>query len=282
MKNESPETLYNKLKHELENYNGADTIPITKAAEVLSSIRAAIAGLRNYLMENPFEDPRAEIVFFKYEKPKFLAEQIYALEVATIEMGRPAYDETAVKGFLLEELRLIRRFLEKYRFLFHYYKMNASDLDNMLFMRGAVLSGILLPATPDRDPLFSTNGDFPFAKFIAYERLQEYLIGEIKNLEKPAPEQFAAPGQAGTLKWTGETINLVELAYGIWLTGQVNNGNASITEITEWLEVHFRVKIGKAHRRWQSIAQRKRLASFKYVDDVKDALLKRLDDEWEK
>lgn len=80
------------------------------------------------------------------------------------------------------------------------------------------------------------------------------------------------------LKWTGETINLVELAYGVWLTGQINNGNAGITEIIQWLETHFQVKIGRAYRRWTSISKRKRIAPTKYLDKIRDAVLKRLDE----
>jgi hypothetical protein len=81
------------------------------------------------------------------------------------------------------------------------------------------------------------------------------------------------------MRWTGESISLVELAYGIWLTGQVNNGQVSITEIVEFLEVVFRVRVGKPHRRWQSIASRKRLSYTKYLDECKAAVEKRLDEE---
>ena len=87
----------------------------------------------------------------------------------------------------------------------------------------------------------------------------------------------------GGLKWTGETINLVEVAYGIWLTGQLNNGNTSVTEIVEWLELAFRVmKIGKAHRRWQSIAGAEKVEKGvipKYLDECKAAVEKRVEEE---
>jgi hypothetical protein len=82
------------------------------------------------------------------------------------------------------------------------------------------------------------------------------------------------------LKWTGETINLVEIAYGIWLTGQVNHGNASISEIVLWLEKHFAVRVGKAHRRWQNISGRKRLSYTRYLDECKAAIEKRVEDEF--
>jgi len=154
---------------------------------------------------------------------------------------------------------------------------------------------MVLPETPDADPMFSTNGDHLWAKFIAYERLQSWLEDELRQLRNGGGEGRQATGEGGirggvggqlqlppgALKWTGETINLVEIAYGIWVTGQVNNGNVSITEIMEYLEMVFRVKVGKPHRRWQSLTRRKRLGSFRYVDEIKLALVKRMEEELE-
>jgi hypothetical protein len=91
--------------------------------------------------------------------------------------------------------------------------------------------------------------------------------------------QPAGPAGSGGLKWTGETINLVEIAYGIWLTGQRNNGQVSITEIVEFLEGAFRVRIGKPHRRWQGITNRKRLGYTRFLDEMKGAIEKRLEEE---
>jgi len=110
--------------------------------------------------------------------------------------------------------------------------------------------------------------------------LQSYIADELIGLESPVKFSNAAMTESPIeLKWTRETINLVELAYGIWLTGQINNGNAGITEIIQSLEIHFQVKIGRAYRRWTSISKRKRVAPTKYLDQIRDAVLKRLDEE---
>ena len=164
--------------------------------------------------------------------------------------------------------------------------MESRELDASLFLRGAPVLDAMLPLLPGADPAFSTNGDYLWARFIAMERVKKWLEEELgpfngsgngSAVPKAMPDEGSNCKSDGFLglKWTGDSINLVELGYGIWLTGQVNNGNISVSELMEGLERLFRVKIGKAHRRWQSIAQRKRVASFKYVDDVKQALVKR-------
>ncbi|HTD41255.1 MAG TPA: RteC domain-containing protein, partial [Mucilaginibacter sp.] len=223
-----------------------------------------------------------EIVFFKNWKPLFIAEQYYALEKFTIEANRPLTDSQSLKSYYEQELAFINRFFTQQQFLYQYYKFEFTELDQVLFVRGNEASNIVLPETPDLDPQFSTKGDHLFAKFIAYEKLRAYLVDELKSLQNPV-RTHSDPGiNSAEVKWTGETINLAEIGYGVWLTGQVNNGNATITEILECLERCFRIKIGTAFRRWQSISRRKRIKPTKYLDEMKNAVLKRLDEENER
>ena len=79
------------------------------------------------------------------------------------------------------------------------------------------------------------------------------------------------------MKWTGDAINIIEVAYGIWLTGQLNNGNATLTQIVKWLETNLKVTIGNIQSRFAEISSRKRLSPTKFLDQMKDAILKRID-----
>ena len=59
-------------------------LPVKKISGAQRSIRESLARLRKYVGEQPFRDEAAEIAFFKYDKPRFLCEQIYTLEILTI------------------------------------------------------------------------------------------------------------------------------------------------------------------------------------------------------
>lgn len=276
--------LYDELQAELAGYQEPGATPLHRLSGALVSTRSVMIRLKTLVMTEGFHSPEAEIAFFKHEKPLFVAEQLYLTEFTVIYLGKPAPASGLAEAYYLEELKRVKTFINRFGFLYECYKMGATDLDSVLFLRGAGPSGMLLPETPDADPAFSTSGDFLWAKFIAYERLQAWLEERLAPAGSPVPDgpktDGARPGGPGSLKWTGETINLVEIAYGIWLTGQVNNGNASITEIMEYLELVFRVRVGKPHRRWQSLTRRKKLAAFRYIDEVKTALEKRLEEEW--
>ncbi len=278
MKNYST-TLFQELEEELFLFSEIGTLPVRRLAGALSSIRNALDKLKAYLEGHPFKDQEEEIDFFKCSKPRFISEQLYALEMFNIETNRPFAGDVLLKAFYEKELQFIDRFFTQYKFLYQYYKFEFKELDTLLFLRGAKPSDIILPETAGLDINFSTSCDLLFGKFIAYERLQIYLLEEIRSLENPLKSSNVLREGFIDLKWTGETINLAEVAYGIWLTGQINYGNASITEIIESLENCFQVKIGTAFRRWQSISRRKRIKPTKYLDQMKDAVLQRLDEE---
>jgi hypothetical protein len=276
--------IYSELREELELYAEMGIVPVRKLNGALQSIREAILKMKNFILERPFADGAAEILFFKTMKPGYVSEQIYLVEMTLLQMSRPSPVDPGILEFYVGELKKLRLFFDHHRYFYQYYLMGAAELDSRLFVRGADPMDTLLTEIPDTDPVFSTNGDFLWAKFMALERLRDWLEDEIEGVRGGRSDGAnGGPGDGvPVLKWTGETINLVEIAYGIWLTGQVNNGNVSVSEIVQWLERHFAVRIGKAHRRWQNIAGRKRLAPFRYIDEVKNALVKRLEDEWGK
>lgn len=275
------EQLFTKLSEELSVYADLGTLPVRKVTGAITSIQDAVTKLKTFVAENGFKGPEEEIHFFKHEKPRFTAEHFYAMEIFTIETARPLNDPVMLKNFYEQELKYIRRFLDTNKFLYAYYQFDMKELDHQLFLRGCKPSEIPVPDVIGLDPLFTTCCDTLWGKFMAFERLQEWLRDEINSLNAPAANGgfHILDGSAADLRWTGDNINLVELAYGIWLTGQLNDGNAGIAEIVHWFETHFKTKLGRPYRRWQSIAKRKRVAVTKYVDEIKEAILRRLDDE---
>lgn len=271
--------LYTELQEDIAFYAELGTPPANRLSSTLKSIRGIMLRLKETIATQGFAGDEDEIRFFKTEKPLFVAEQIYLVEYATIFLGKPSVSEGLLEAYYNEELRRLQVFFNRFGFLYQCFRLEATDLDSVLFLRGSGPSGMVLPEPPDADPAFVTNGDYLWAKFMAYERLQSWLEDELNNLRGGGSGGPPDNGSGPVLKWTGETINLVEIAYGIWLTGQVNNGQASISEIVLWMEVHFGVRVGKAHRRWQNIAGRKRLSYTRFLDECKVAIEKRVEDE---
>jgi hypothetical protein len=85
----------------------------------------------------------------------------------------------------------------------------------------------------------------------------------------------------GNLNWTGEKQNLIEIAYGFWLTKQINNGNATLQQIVKWLENSLHTELGTVQKAFANIRARKRLSPTKYIDQLKEEILKKIEDDFQ-
>jgi hypothetical protein len=112
---------------------------------------------------------------------------------------------------------------------------------------------------------------------MACEHIQYYILEQIAQLKHPEMQQNKSYTQTFDLTWTGDAINIVELAYGIWLTGQLNNGNASLNQIVKWLESSLHINIGVIQRRFIEIERRKRISVTKFIEQMKEAIIKKIE-----
>jgi hypothetical protein len=277
--------LSSKLLHELEL--GLDRVttqvsnPLEKSLQSLKLIRDALKKLKQLILEYPIDDEQAEILLFKYIKPSFYCHQIYCTEMYTIETDLPFGDVSKQLLFLEEELSYVERFFKKYAFLYQYYKLDANDMDSLYFVRGKEAQTVLLPNVPELDPNFSTGCGYLFSKFKAFEMLKAWLQEKMACLKvNPNNPIIDFNGTVmPDLRWTGDAINLAELGYGIYYSSQLNNGTAGIAQIFRWLEEKLHIKIGIPAKRFAEIRARKRLSRTRFIDEMKDGILRKLEQE---
>lgn len=258
-------TVYQKLLREISEVPELRTMGVKNPLLVGERVRKSMEELKTHFKNAPFATKKEEVLFFKYAKPKVLAEHIYVQELYTIESNKPAVDRQEIEIYYSRELSYIRRALNKHRYLYQYYQVDGTEFDEIYFTRGGGPLDVTLPVAPDFDPQFSTPGDFLFAKFIAFERLQDHLTDLLYGHNGGGKNPHS-------MRWTGDVINLVELIYGLNLTGQLNNGNASLNEMVRWAENELGVKIGVIQRRFAEIQNRKRLGSTRFMDQMKDSI----------
>jgi hypothetical protein len=271
--------LSKQLEQDLEQVVLQIKDPFKKLTSALKLIRDALKKLRGYLTEYPFKSKADEIPIFKYTKPAFYQWQIYYTELYTIEAGLPFGDMEKQVAYLEQELHYIERFFRQYAFLYQYYKLGADELDTLYFVRGAEVQSVLLPNVPDLDPEFCTSCGYLFSKFKAFEGLQEWVTERLMFLKKNPLTPYQIGNDAGEMNWTGDTINLAEVGIGFFNTGQVRNGTASLSEIFRWLEDKFQVSIGVPSKRLAELRRRKRLSRTKYLDEMKESIIHKLDKE---
>jgi hypothetical protein len=282
MENLAYKNLLTELRAELLLRNEEAREPLARFSDNMIQVRKKLNELKALVLEQGFESKADEIYFFKHIKPQMVALQLYEVLNFNLKNHLPAGTKEMVKAYYEEELLQVFRFFRQQSFHYQYYRLRSNELDELFFIRGA--EPVLIPVLEELEPMtnFSTTMDYAFAKYIAYERLQDELLERLTDLyseEKKHQEMNQGAKKTIELRWTGESINLVEIAYGLWLTGQLNEGNITITDIIHGLEEIFSIKIGVAYRRWTEISGRTHLTNTRFLDRMRESVQKRVDDE---
>lgn len=273
------EKLYQQLNEELDAILLKEHNPLKRMTATVSKVRSTLQSLKEYLSKYPFAADSEEIHFFKTIKPKFYAKQIYHMELYKIEDAKPYGTVETIREYYEEELNVLRRFFRQNQFLYEYYRNEMVELDNLYFKRTSTIQNILLPEVPELHPEFSTSCDYLFSKFIAYEHLQTYLVKAINRIE-PSPIILPEDEEKlPELKWTGEQVNLVELIYGIYYTGQLNHGTVEVKDIIELMERIFQIKLKSPYHTFGNIRRRKSISPTAYLDKMKETILQRIEED---
>jgi len=261
------------MLEELALYTDMGTSPVKRYTGKLDVIHKALAELKQYIADHPLADQQDEINFFKYEKPAFVCELLYARQLFAIETQRREFtEELLIRNYFEQELKLIKHSLLQYQFLYQYFILEACELDNLLFVRGAEAPAVVLPETPDLDPDYSTKGDYLFAQFMACEKLQQYLM----ELLYPATE--GRPETRRTMSWPGDKTDLIEMAYGLYCWLRAHSSTVTIAEVIGWLETSFGITLPRHYRRFAEIKMRKISSRTKFWDEARELLQKYMED----
>lgn len=252
----------------LERLSASNEI-ISKVTEKIKEI------LKNHL----FKSEEEEIHFFKSINPEIISHFIEEGLKYNIMINQPINTSERLVNYYEEELRALQSFFRLNNFHYQYFKNEFKELDKMYFLRNSGPMSIPIPEISNGVAYYCTPMSYLFAKFIAHERVQYFILEKIAITKNWAPVEGFNNGADDNLdlKWTGDIINLVEIAYGIWLTGQLNNGNASLNQIVRWLEKNLGITIGIVQKRFTEIERRKRLSITKFIDQMKQAILRKID-----
>jgi hypothetical protein len=265
-----------ELQSEISLLDGEVIAPIDRLRHTMPLISGFVNEIKKEVLNDGFETIEAEIHFFKVIKPGYYALQLFELEWYNISVNKPAGTHEMLKTFYEDELLSLMRFFRNNAFYYQYYRFHATELDQKYFLRDTRPGDIPVLDVIDPLPGFSTALDYLFAKFIAYERLRDYLLDQLtmlyfdKQVDKTLPK----------LRWTGEKINVVELAYGIHFTGQINKGKAEVIEILTWLTESLGIAISpdQAYRMFLDIKRRKTVSSTRFINKMGEAVQRHIED----
>ena len=237
--------------------------------------KIALDSMRKLVREKGFTDRQSEIHFFKRLKPCVYSKLLYYQALSEIEKDRQKVDKERLRKYLNEELDKILDYMKENKIKVQYYRCNFEHLDEKYFTRN--LDEIPLQVKDGHSILdedFFTWHDHTFSRIKANDMLIEYLQAEIGKLDDLDVDNCLP---STNLKWTRSKTDLAEMVYALHFSDAVNNGNATIKQLSEVFQFIFNIELNDIYRIFPEIQQRKK-EQIKFLNELITILKRRLDD----
>lgn len=274
MTNQFLNEVYQELLTQLEEAKAERLNPLQQVTTSMRLIKAAISRIREALQGFTFNEELTEIRLNKFWMVRFYALFIYETECFCVVDSLPKGGIKVKRKHYQQYQKALRKHLHDYSIWFGYYKNELEIFDGALF-RGRGADVLFLPESPDFFGHELPHCTYIFARFMAYEQLIEELELKIN------PVTAGAEGKTYThgLTWTGNKVNVAELAYGLYYAGQFNHGNAEVTDIYRWLEESLGISMGSVHRKFIDLRRRNTASPTKLLDKMRDSIHERIDED---
>lgn len=253
-----------ELLAEMKN-NVAGLSPREAAEVALQSIME----LKDLVLANDFPDDAERIAFYKKDKPAFVAELYYHLRLYRLECELPE-PLRLQRRHLQQAVKSLNRWFDDHRDFCRYDRSGATDKDAEYYQPGYTDRFTPLFSF-DRDPAFCTAKGHEAALLLANRRLLVELENRLAVLKQSDGPLFRLP----KLNWTYKAIDLVELIYGLYLTGAVK---AELKDIAETFQQVFDVKLDNYSFTFTQSIHYRKSGSIRFLREMIEAILKKLDD----
>jgi hypothetical protein len=248
----------------------------------VSKSKIALLRMRDIVVNQGFENSSEEIEFFKTIKPQVYSKLLYYARLFNIESKRPSGCTKVERKYLVGELGKIQTFINDNLEFYQYYRCNITFLDDRFFVRGKADIRLCLDSLHFlTDEHFSTSHDHSVASIKAFDMLSVYLKKEIKLIDSRETIGLQADQETiawdSKLFWTDTKKAAIELIYALHSAKSINSGKVDIKELASAFERILHIDLGDLYHGFIEIRLRKKERT-KYIDNLKDSLIQRMDE----
>jgi len=273
---EKQNQIITALNLKLAGIEGLSENKLEQIEFAIGCCKKAMEQMRELVIQQGFPDQKSEIQFFKKLKPEGYSKLLYYLRLFEIQSNLPLFDKESQIQYLKKRMKKCIQFITEHQNEVQYFQCGYTHMDKSYFIRDS--SEIPLPKRSEYyliDEKFNTWHDHIFSEIIANQMLMRYLQSEVVRLQ--TKEIVTQPILKSKPRWTGDKVYLVELAYGMYYTGMINDGRTEIKTIVETLEQLFDVDLNHHSRTFHDIKRRK-IDRTKFLDIMKSKLENKMDD----
>lgn len=264
-----------KLEATITELENEFDCPTQRIEAIIKTILQTLNETKEFVLKRGFKNKEEEIYFFKTLKPIIVSKLIYYNAIFKIETKKPM-ENTAIKKYLKAELKKLEKYFDNNLDFYKYYRTGNSSLDERLFLREKHDIKLCLDTHYfQADHNFSTSHDYKVAKVMANDLIKSYIEEQLRNANN------AKPYDLYKLQWTGSKTALTELIYALYSQGVFNNGSSDIREIAKYFESVFNTDLGNVYQTFLELRSRK-MNRTKFVDALREGLIKKMDEQDEK
>ncbi len=268
--------IVENVENELKKTKETTDKPIEQSEFAIGHCKIALDYLREAVIKEGFPDRKSEILFFKKIKPSVYSKLLYYQAVFDMESTRLEVDKEGLRKYFQMELKKILKYMKKHKVKVQYYRSGHSHLDEKYFTRKNDEIPLELKDSHSLiDEEFSAWHDHTFSQVMANEMLIAYIKNEMEKLDHPEREKQILP--KSPLKWTGTKMEMAEIIYALQGSDSVNNGDATIKDLTKGFEWLFNIDLKDIYSYFPQIQQRK-IDPVKFLNKLIAILLRRIDD----
>ncbi len=268
------QTLKN-LEDRLQEINSNPAAVYTEFENGIKECKEVLRILRFKVEKDDFLDHDEECWFFKTVKPKIVGYVIHFMNRLQLDRMRPYGNTKTERKFNLAQIGSLQSYFWDNKEFFDYHIRGLAYRDKEFFLRNNESSKFHFDSIPSMtDTNFSTSYDLVLAKILGNLLTIEYLekkiiCGSVTSQSVPTIEQDS------TLKWTGAKVDLIELTYALYYSGRINNGQATLQEVSQALGKLFDMEPGDIYRTYIEIRARKTNPT-KFLDALKQNLVHKM------
>jgi len=274
-------SLRERINSEIQNVESSENNVTQKSLKIIQLLETAYEEMKKFITGYTFKDQSEEIYFFKEVKPKLFSLLVYHNKLYAIEMRMPAGSISDKRVYLENILERQKYFFDHNMEFYHYYRSGSTHLDKYYFLRGKHDIKLILDSFYfERDTHFSTSHDFKVAKILANEMLNAYVNNKLLLLEQQS--MCVTDDNTTFLKakhrWTGSKTDLVELIYGLYVSGSINNGQIELKELADYFGNMMNVDLKDLYRLYLNIRCRKDNRTA-FLDSMVESLEHKMDED---
>ncbi|MBK5719534.1 RteC domain-containing protein [Dysgonomonas sp. Marseille-P4677] len=263
-------TLKNKILRDIQEIEKKGYTTLQTSKLIIPILENAFEELKLFINNYSFKDKSEEIKFFKETKPRLFSLLVYHSKVYNIEMRMPTGSVEDRKAYLQRVQNRIKYFFDMNLDFYQYYRSGNTHLDYIYFLRGKPDIHLLLDSYHfEKDSSFSTCYDFKVTKILANEMLAAYVDSKLAELDKcpNSMENYLILPKI-RITWTGKKAELVEQIYAWIEAASFNNGNVTIKDLVDYIEIVFNIDLGDYYHIFIEIRERKGDSRTTYLDKL--------------